>query len=179
MKQSISTAVAVLRDGGVISCPTEGVFGLSCLPDNLHAVQRLLSIKQRDAAKGLILIAAFHEQLADWIAIPTDDLPEPDPQQPITWVVPAAAGVSRLIRGEHSGIAVRITLNPAARALCLAIASPLVSTSANLAGAPVASSHAELRREFAGRVDYILPGDCGPASGPSEIRDLLSGAQLR
>ena len=36
-----------------------------------------------------------------------------------------------------------------------------------------------LRRQFAGVVDYIVPGDCGPASGPSEIRDYASGRVLR
>ena len=41
-------AAKVLRRGGVIAYPTEGVFGLGCLPHNLAAVQRLLNIKQRE-----------------------------------------------------------------------------------------------------------------------------------
>lgn len=179
MKLSISRAASVLRNGGVITCPTDGVFGLSCLPDMPHAVSRLLAIKQRDPAKGLILISASKEQLRDWIAIPPEQLPDPDPARPITWIVPASAAVSTLVRGTHSGIAVRITSNPTASALCAAVASPLVSTSANLAGQPVASNRIVLRRNFLGSVDYIVPGDCGPAAGPSEIRDLLSGQQLR
>ena len=138
MKLSISRAASVLRNGGVITCPTDGVFGLSCLPDMPHAVSRLLAIKQRDPAKGLILISASKEQLRDWIAIPPEQLPDPDPARPITWIVPASAAVSTLVRGTHSGIAVRITSNPTASALCAAVASPLVSTSANLAGQPVA-----------------------------------------
>jgi len=84
-----------------------------------------------------------------------------------------------LVGGEHAGIAVRITSNPTARALCMAVDSPLVSTSANLSGTPVAANQFVLRRKFAGRVDYIVPGECGPASGPSEIHDLKSGLQLR
>ena len=55
-------AAAVLLGGGVIAYPTEGVFGLGCLPDRVPAVRRLLQIKQRDASKGLILIAARAEQ---------------------------------------------------------------------------------------------------------------------
>jgi L-threonylcarbamoyladenylate synthase len=179
MNLCISKAVRVLRDGGVVCCPTEGVFGLSCMPDDALAIIRLLAIKQRDAAKGLILIAASKEQLQDWIAIPPERIPDPDPTRPITWIVPAAANVSILVRGEHTGIAVRITCNSTARALCAAVDSPLVSTSANLAGEPVAANQFVLRRKFAGRVDYIVPGACGPASGPSEIRILKSGLQLR
>ena len=32
---------------------------------------------------------------------------------------------------------------------------------------------------FGDAVDYIVPGDCGPATGPSEIRDLATGAVIR
>ena len=60
---SVSLAADVLLRGGVIAYPTEGVFGLGCLPDDPFAMQRLLGIKQRDATKGLILIAADAIQL--------------------------------------------------------------------------------------------------------------------
>ncbi len=115
MNQFISRAADVLLGGGVITCPTEGVFGLSCMPDNAAAIRRLLELKQRDAAKGLILIAASKQQLRDWIGVTPDDIPDPLPKQAITWIVPAAEGVSQLVRGEHSGIAVRITVQFARR----------------------------------------------------------------
>jgi L-threonylcarbamoyladenylate synthase len=175
----IKLAADVLRDGGIITCPTEGVFGLSCLPGDDVAVSRLLEIKQRDPAKGLILIAATQDQLRDWIAISPTDIPDPSPDRATTWIVPAATGVSELVRGQHSGIAVRVTTNPIARDLCAAADSPLVSTSANLAGEPTVTDSTALSREFAGRVDYIVPGECGPLSGPSEIIDLDSGRKLR
>lgn len=179
MNQFISRASEVLLGGGVITCPTEGVFGLSCMPDNAAAIEKLLQIKQRDAAKGLILIAASRQQLRDWIAISPDDIPDPLPEQATTWIVAAAAGVSPLVRGEHAGIAVRITSNPIARALCAALDSPLVSSSANLAGEAASNDSEAVHRTFAGRVDYVLPGECGPTTGPSRIIDLKSGKVLR
>lgn len=179
MNQFISRASDVLLGGGVITCPTEGVFGLSCMPDNAAALRRLLEIKQRDPVKGLILIAASKHQLRDWIAIPPESIPDPLPNQAITWIVPAAEGVSELVRGQHSSIAVRITNNPTARSVCEAVRSPLVSTSANLAGEPTISDSEALHRTFAGSVDYVLPGECGPTSGPSQIIDLKSGKKLR
>jgi tRNA A37 threonylcarbamoyladenosine synthetase subunit TsaC/SUA5/YrdC len=42
----------------VIAYPTEAVFGLGCNPGDGVAVARLLAIKDRDPAKGLIVIAA-------------------------------------------------------------------------------------------------------------------------
>lgn len=175
----ISRAADALLGGGVVTCPTEGVYGLSCIPDDPQAVLRLLRIKGRDAAKGLILIAAHKSQLRDWIAASVNDIPDPDPAQPITWIVTAAAGVPSYIRGAHPGLAVRLTTNSIARALCDAVDSPLVSTSANFARESPVRKQFVLRRKFAACVDYIVPGECGPAAGPSEIRELLTGEILR
>lgn len=177
---SADQAAAVLGRGGVIAYPTEGVFGLGCLPNDVIAVQRILDIKRRDASKGLILIAADAAQFRGWTALPDDiAIPDVDPTCPITWIVPAGSKTTDLIRGDHDGVAVRITTNPAARAICKAVASPIVSTSANLSGQTVAKDHAELRRQFGGLVDYIVPGDCGPSAGSSEIRVLATGTVLR
>lgn len=178
--KGIPYAADVLFRGGVIAYPTEGVFGLGCLPDDLPAVRRVIGIKRRDASKGLILIAANVAQLDGWVDLPDGtSLPEADPRHPVTWIVPPGPKVSPLLCGGHDTIAVRLTTNPVARALCETADSPLVSTSANLSGKPVARNRFVLRRQFAGVVDYIVPGDCGPARGPSEIRDYASGRVLR
>lgn len=180
MTTSAEKAAEVLRGGGVIAYPTEGVFGLGCLPDKTAAVQRVLEIKQRDSSKGLILIAASAALLDDWIDLPDSaSLPDPDPDNPLTWIVPAADRVTPAIRGDNAGIAVRITTNPVAQAISLAAQSAIVSTSANLSGQAAAENQDSLRRQFAGLVDYIVPGDCGPSSGPSEIRILATGEVLR
>lgn len=179
MKLSIAIAAEALLGGGIVAYPTEGVFGLGCMPDDPRAAVRLLRIKHRDPAKGLILIASRREQLAGWIDMDPRDLPHPDPAGPITWIAPAGPAVSWLIRGDHAGLAVRLTSNPTAAALCDAVDSALVSTSANLSGQPVVRNRYVLVRKFAGLVDYIVPGHCGPAAGPSEIRDLSTGTVVR
>lgn len=176
----VARAAEILLSGGIIAYPTEGVFGLGCLPDDIDAMQRLLHLKQRDATKGFILIAANMNQLQGWVSFPDGrSLARPDPAHPVTWVVPPGPGAHRIIRGGYESLAVRLTTNPVAAAICNAVNSPIVSTSANLSGKPTARNRIVLRRQFAQRVDYIVPGDCGPASGPSEIRDLVSGKVLR
>ena len=67
----------VLLDGGVIAYPTEGVFGLGCLPDDIDAVERILAIKQRSPRKGLILIAAYPEQFKVYCRIRTRESRSP------------------------------------------------------------------------------------------------------
>lgn len=175
----VRKAAQVLRRGGVIAYPTEGVFGLGCLPDEVEAVQRILEIKQRDPAQGLILIASEVAQLEAWARVPEGVALYSSAERPVTWLVPAQPSVPYAIRGAHESIAVRITLHPVASALCDAVDSALVSTSANLSGRPPARTAFVLRRNFGRLVDYVVPGACGPARGPSEIRDLQSGRTLR
>ncbi len=178
--EPINRAARILRSGGVVAYPTEGVYGLGCLPDDFAAVSRVLAIKERDPALGLVLVAADVEQLDGWIDLPGNS-PEltSSSDKPVTWIVPATDDVPYWIRGSHSGLAVRMTRHPIASALCDASDSALVSTSANVHGRPPARSVFVLRRRFGALVDYIVPGACGPASGPSEIRELASGKVLR
>ena len=182
ISNSVNKAARIIREGGVIAYPTEGVFGFGCLPDSWDAVKRILDIKQRDADAGLVLIAANLEQLDGWADLPAGctaaDLYS-SLQRPVTWVVPADPAVPAWIRGKHDSIAVRLTAHPVARALCIAADSPLVSTSANESGRPPARNQLVLRRLFGDRVDFIVPGENGGAQGASEIRDLATGRVFR
>jgi L-threonylcarbamoyladenylate synthase len=178
--QPIKRAARILHSGGVIAYPTEGVFGLGCLPDDFAAVSRVLAIKDRDPALGLVLIVTDIEQLGGWIKLPEgSSVLKSSSDHPVTWIVPATDEVPYWVRGEHAGLAVRITTHPIAGALCDAVDSALVSTSANFHRRPPTRNPFVLRRFFGALVDYIVPGECGPASGPSEIRDLASGKVLR
>lgn len=173
-------AAGIVRAGGVVAYPTEGVFGLGCRPDDAAAVLRILEIKRRDPLQGLLLIAADEAQLDGWIELPAThaDL-RSTPERPVTWIVPATAAVPGWIRGRHAGVAIRLTAHPVAAALCREAGLPLVSTSANVAGRPPARNALVLRRQFGALVDFVVPGRCGPAGGPSEIRDLATGRILR
>lgn len=174
-------AVRALRAGAVVAYPTEAVWGLGCDPFNESAVRRLLALKQRSEAKGLIIIAADVAQIAPWIAALT-------PSQraaalatwpgPYTWVVPAPQA-PRWLRGAHASLALRVSAHPGVQALCRAWGGPLVSTSANLSGQPPARDPLALRRQFGDGLGFILPGRLGGDARPSEIRDAVSGAVLR
>ncbi|HLU05319.1 MAG TPA: L-threonylcarbamoyladenylate synthase [Woeseiaceae bacterium] len=176
----LQKAVRVLNEGGVIAYPTEGVFGLGCLPPIADAVERILCIKQRDPSMGLILIASSLAQLEPYAAVPADERELTGSlEEPVTWVLPATSSTPLWIRGRRPGVAVRITAHPVAAALCDAADSAIVSTSANVAGQPPARNSIVLRRRFGRLVDYVVPGNCGPAKGASEIRDYASGRVLR
>ncbi|MBZ9538954.1 Sua5/YciO/YrdC/YwlC family protein [Modicisalibacter tunisiensis] len=174
-------AVATLRDGGVIAYPTEAVWGLGCDPDDPAALQAVLTLKQRDPAKGLILIAGDIAQVAPWLEgiseAQRDTLLATWPG-PNTWLVPDNGRAHPLLRGEHDRVALRVSDHPLVAALCAAHGGPIVSTSANPAGAEPARDLATVRRYF-GESLAAVDGALGGQARPSRIRDLLTGDTLR
>ncbi|MBE2210744.1 MAG: Sua5/YciO/YrdC/YwlC family protein [Xanthomonadaceae bacterium] len=181
---SHAQAADVARHGGVIAYPTEGVWGLGCNPLDEAAVTRLLTLKQRDIVKGLILIAAREAQLEDFIdypALPRERLAAvratwPGPS---TWVMPASIYAPAWITGAHRGIAVRVSAHPDVVALCEDFGGALVSTSANLAGQPAPSRREDLDPALLAAIDGVCEGGTGGRSGPSVIRDARTGDILR
>ena len=178
---SLQQASACLQAGGIIAYPTEAVYGLGCDPRNLDALQRLLAIKQRDPAKGLILIADNIERLLPFISI-TDEqrltLMQSWPG-PYTWLVPVQEGVSKYLTGQHETLAVRVTAHPLVAALCEQAKMPLISTSANLAGQPPARNAQDVSASLGDQIDYLLEGELGGEDAPSSIRDLKTGRIIR
>ncbi|KPK56608.1 MAG: tRNA threonylcarbamoyladenosine biosynthesis protein RimN [Thiotrichales bacterium SG8_50] len=178
----LKCAASVLQRGGIAAYPTEAVYGLGCDPDNSLALERLLAVKGRDAAKGFILIASSLVQLEPYIEPFDETLSERVAATwpgPVTWLVPVRGDVSPLLSGGRDTLAVRVTAHPLAAALCDAYGGALVSTSANLSGVPPARSALAVQRMLGGRIDFILHGDVGTLRRPTEIRDARSGAIVR
>lgn len=175
-------AARVLRRGGVIAYPTEAVYGLGCDPWNREAVYRLLAIKQREVAKGLILIASDIGQLTPFVdGLPPERMAEvasswPGPN---TWLLPASATTPVWLTGRFETLAVRVTAHPLAAALCRVYGGAIVSTSANRAERPPARSAFRVRATFGDTLDAILCGPCRGADRPSTIRDGASGRFIR
>lgn len=181
---SIADAAARLRSGGVIVYPTEAVWGVGCDPFDETAVMRLLALKQRAVDKGLILVAASVDQfdgLLDWERLPPDraEAVYASWPGPHTWIVPTTGRVPHWITGAHDGVAARVSAHPVVVALCGAFGGPIVSTSANLAGAPPAFARSELDPAFLAGCDGIAEGETGGLAAPTGIVDARTGARLR
>jgi L-threonylcarbamoyladenylate synthase len=178
----LNRACHVLANGGVVAYPTEAVWGLGCEPLNRHAFARLLELKRRPPAKGVILIASDFEQLRLFIApLPRARLKPALDTWPgaATWLVPAAEGIPEYLTGGRGTLAVRVTAHPVAAALCAAYGGAIVSTSANVSGQPPARTELQVRRRFGNGLDFILSGDTGGLARPTPIRDLATGKLLR
>jgi L-threonylcarbamoyladenylate synthase len=182
MPLKVQRAVQQLQAGGVIAYPTEAVWGFGCDPDNRRAVSQLLVLKRRPVAKGLILVAADSDQFAPYLEGLDSGLRQTFCQpslHPVTWLVPANEKVAPWVKGSFSSVALRVSTHKPIVDLCLAFGGPIVSTSANLAGKPTLGWPWQFHRYLGRGLDAILPGQLGGFTGPSEIRDLVSGKVIR
>lgn len=176
----IRRAAISLAQGGLIAYPTEGVWGLGCDPANEKVVGRLLRLKSRPIEKGLILVAGSLEQLTPYVAsLPDKKSLLVEHGRPVTWVVSHGGRCPDWLSGGRDTLAIRLSSHPVICALCQEFGAPLVSTSANPAGADPAMTAEEVNNYFSDLIDVMVEGDLGGENGASEIRDFQTGKILR
>ncbi len=179
---ALRKGIDALHSGGVIACPTEAVWGLSCDPFDELAVTKLLSLKRREMSKGLVLVAAQESQLEHFLqGLPASararlSLSWPGPT---TWLIPHHHRVPHWIYGDHDTVAVRVSAHPVVRTLCESFGGVLVSSSANPSGSRPAQQAFQVRRYFGAALDHIVPGALGGADRPTVIKHLLRDEVIR
>lgn len=166
--------------GEVFACPTESVWGLSGNPEDHRALQKVLHLKGRDVSKGLILLAGDWAQLEGFCVVDgamQEKMQRLSLERATSFIVPAGARASALLRGAHDEVAVRVSTHSVVRALCALLKGPIFSTSANLSGQAVCQSMAEVGRVFPDVA--VVSGELGGEARPSRLLDWGRGLWLR
>lgn len=158
----IAQAVQVLRRGGVVGYPSETVWGLAALPTSRAAVQRLYTLKGREAGKPVQLSCLGMHQARGWLRPGQDELERlavfwPGPLTVLAWAT--ATCPAWLAPGGVVGL--RVPAHPVIQALLAAVGGTLATTSLNPSGLAAASSHEQARGY--GLADLLLCAD-GDAS---------------
>jgi L-threonylcarbamoyladenylate synthase len=180
--KQINSAIHFLKMGGIIAYPTESVYGLGCDPFNEDAVKKLIRLKDRDPDKGLILIASDFLQLRPLLEGLSPKLEEQILKTwpgAITWLWPAKESTSSLLKGKQSTLAIRVTAHPLAKKLCTLFGGAIVSTSANVSGEEAPRNYEAISKRLSKQIDYIVKGNTGEFTSPTEIRDTISGRIIR
>jgi L-threonylcarbamoyladenylate synthase len=176
----LQQAIISLKAGGVIAYPTEGVWGLGCVWTDETAIKEILRLKQRPLEKGMIILCSQFADIEPFLLpLSPEHIQqiEQDYPHPVTWILPCKLTVAISVRGQHSSLAVRFSHHPQVQSLCEKV-GPIISTSANPTGLSAAMTDLEVRHYFHDQLSYILPGELGGYSKPSEIRT-LDGRKVR
>ena len=158
MQQEVAEAVRVLRAGGVILYPTDTVWGLGCDATNAEAVAKIYELKRSADKKSMLVLCASADMVvryvnrAPGIAFEVMELAT----EPLTLILPGAAGVAANLVPEEGTLGVRVPDHAFCSSMLRAFGRPVVSTSVNISGEPAALSLAEAPRELVEGVDFVV-----------------------
>ena len=194
-ENEIDELVYILKNDGVISVPTDTVYGLCGKIDSKKAYEKLLGIKERPINKAFPIMCADEKQVRKIGIVDknVEKLISEFMPGPITLILERNENLDDYITNGKNTIAVRIATTKALVELIRKVGTPIFMTSANKSGEPECKNIAEIEK-LSPLLDGILYGkysfgkastivDCrfgeikiirkGPIS-EKEIRDILS-----
>jgi L-threonylcarbamoyladenylate synthase len=154
----IENCLRVLKSGGTILFPTDTVWGIGCDATNELAVEKVLQIKQRSQAQGLIILLANETELAKYVTVPRQDLIQIFDQQPkpTTIIYEGGKNVAANILPTENTLAIRIVKDEFCKQLINLFGKPIVSTSANIHGQPTPMHFGEIEKVVIDQIDYVV-----------------------
>jgi L-threonylcarbamoyladenylate synthase len=156
------------KPGAIGALPTDTVYGVVARAEDPAAVARLYELKKRDHKPGTI-IAANLEQLEElglkhrYLTAVTQYWPGA-----VSVVIPAADPKLAYLHQGKMSLAVRLPKHPELQKL-LEQTGPLVTSSANQPGEPIAVTIAQVKAYFGDRLDFYCDGGDLSNQQPSTI----------
>ena len=157
-EKDIEQCLDVLKAGGLILYPTDTIWGIGCDATNAEAVEKIYKLKKRPDEKAMIVLVADEKDILNHVAAPDlqvfDHLEKT--KKPTTVIYEGAIGLADNLIGKDGSIAIRICQEQFCRQLIKRFRKPIVSTSANFSGQPVAKNFSAITDEIKKAVDYIV-----------------------
>ncbi|MBI2390874.1 MAG: carbamoyltransferase HypF [Deltaproteobacteria bacterium] len=159
VEDPIEEVVARLLAGGIVGVQGLGGFHLACDATSADTVSELRRRKLRDDKPFAIMVADL--AAAERVAELDDEARRvlASPARPIVLAPAKASNVAREVFGPSSRVGVFLPYTPLHRLLLRGVGRPLVMTSGNLSGEPIAVTHGDARRALTGVVDVLLLHD--------------------
>jgi len=178
VEASLGATIQHLQEGKVLAYPTETVYGFGTMIDR-DAVERLVEMKRRPPAKPFLLLISHTPMLTRLGLQMTQSasmLAARHWPGPLTLVLPGGERrIPERLRGPEGGVAVRWTPHPGLQRLIATLGDPITSTSANLPGAPAATTAREILDQWdtviASGALRLLDGGALPPSAASTVVD--------
>ena len=157
MRADLKQACQVLEEGGVILYPTDTVWGIGCDATNAEAVERVYRVKQRADSKAMLILVDSAVKVDYYVTdVPSIawDLIELT-TRPLTLIYSGARHLAPNLIAADGSIGIRVTQEFFSHALCQRFRRAIVSTSANIAGAPTPQRFADIDPRLLTAVDYV------------------------
>jgi len=179
-KINLDKIVTALKNGAVLVCPTDTVYGLVCDATNKKAVKIIFEIKKRDKSKPLPIFVKNMEMAKNLAFINKDQEKILNKKWPgkFTFVLKNKNSI-KFYGADKDTIALRIPKYKFLNNLLEKFGKPLAETSVNISGQPALIKIKESIEVFENkddRPDIIIDAGDLPESKSSKIIDLSGGA---
>ena len=145
----IEKLAQILKDNGVISVPTDTVFGIWARISSKEAYDKLVEVKKRPLNKSFPVMCANEDQIKN-IAI-VDEISEKLIKNfmpgPITLVLKKNNILPEYVTNGKETIAIRMAPSDSIKELIIRTGSPIFMTSANQSGEPECTNLDEIEKE--------------------------------
>jgi len=152
--------IKLLEAGRLLLTTTDTIWGIVCDATNPQAVEQVYSLKKRPDSKAMVCMVSDIEMLKKHIG----ELPPKldhyiNDQRPTTVIYNNPIGLAQNAIAQENTIAIRIVNHHFCTPLIREFGKPLISTSANISGAPHPHKFADIDAEIISGVDHIVEID--------------------
>ena len=155
----ITELADILKNDGVISIPTDTLYGICARINSINAHDKLMKVKNRPTTKSFPIMCADEEQIKS-IAIvdeKADKLIHTFMPGPITLVLKKISKVPSYVSNGKDTIAVRMATSKVVEDLIRKTGCPIFMTSANQSGEPTCTTLEEIEKACP-TLDAIMEG---------------------
>ena len=164
-EQELNMLASTLRNGELVSIPTETVYGLGANGLDPEAMDKIYAAKGRPSDNPLILHVPNSESIKPLVTAVSKTaqlLMDTFWPGPLTITLPKSDLVPDRATGGLPRVALRCPDHKVCRALLERAGVPIAAPSANISGRPSPTTSQDVYHDMNGRISYIL--DAGPCT---------------
>ncbi|MDD2802139.1 MAG: L-threonylcarbamoyladenylate synthase [Methylococcales bacterium] len=181
-RRLILNAVDIIREGGIVACPTDSSYALACHIGDKSAMDKMRRLRQLDDKHNFTLICKDLAQVSNFTKIGNEAyrLIKALTPGPFTFILEATREVPRRLQHpKKKTIGIRIPEHPIAMLLVEELDEPILTTSLILPGTTEALTDAHDIRDVLDReLDAIIDAGNIPAEQTTVIEITASGAAI-
>ena len=169
-KMQIDELAEILKNDGVISVPTDTVYGVCACMNSKKAFERLVETKNRPESKLFPIMCADLEQIKS-VAIVNDiaeKLINAFMPGPITIILKSNPELPKYVNNNGKTIAIRMATSKALEELIKKVGSPIFMTSANQRGQPTCKNLDEIEKACP-KLDGMMEGEVSFGRGSTIV----------
>lgn len=173
-ENEIDKLADILKNDGVISVPTDTVYGVSARISTQKAHDKLVKVKNRPEEKAFPIMCADEQQIKSIAIVDkrTEKIIQAFMPGPITLVLKKKNILAGYVTNEKDTIAVRMATSKVLEELIRKTESPIFMTSANQSGEPECTNLDEIEKTCP-LLDGMMEGEVSYSMG-STIMDCTS-----